>query len=339
MNYQGDIMRILFCQLRSHGDIIRTFPVIDAIRDAHPDWFLGYTCYEEMAETCKLNVNIDEIYIQPKFKPVTKTDGGTRILDCSYFTNIVNKVKHDQFDVYVDFHGVFQSALFGAICDIRKRIGRSKETAKDGAELFYNEILQVSNIENNKMERHLRLVKMLLPEINIAKKECDLKNESCSVISIFPGSSKIGILKRWGVESYKELANNLSNKNKVEIIITPEDIDLKNELYNQKKYEVKIIDNWRDVLKQIERSMLVVGNDGVFTHMSIWKKIPTIMILGPTSATVNGIWKYGTGENIIPSLSCKCPHVWNGICNNNHRCMKSIKVEDVISAVNKYIGK
>ena len=71
-------MRILFCQLRNHGDIIRTFPLIDAIKSIHPDWYIGFTCFMEMVNTCKLSSNIDVMLPQPRFLPVTDTQGGTR---------------------------------------------------------------------------------------------------------------------------------------------------------------------------------------------------------------------------------------------------------------------
>ena len=117
-------MRILFCQLRNHGDIIRTFPLIDAIKSIHPDWYIGFTCFMEMVNTCKLSSNIDVILPQPRFLPVTDTQGGTRILDCSIFQECVEKVKGEHFDIYVDLHGVFQSAMFGAMCNISTRLGK-----------------------------------------------------------------------------------------------------------------------------------------------------------------------------------------------------------------------
>ena len=66
-------MKILFCQLRNHGDIIRIFPLIDAIKKQYPNWFIGFTCFKEMVELCKLNTNIDIIIPQPRLKPVIDT--------------------------------------------------------------------------------------------------------------------------------------------------------------------------------------------------------------------------------------------------------------------------
>ena len=57
-------MKILFCQLRNHGDIIRTFPLMDAIKSFHPEWEIGYTCFPEMMDTCRLCNSIDDIIPQ-----------------------------------------------------------------------------------------------------------------------------------------------------------------------------------------------------------------------------------------------------------------------------------
>ena len=76
-------MKILISQLRNHGDIIRSFPLVEAIKEVHPDWFVGYTCYPNMVETCALCHSVDKIFPQPRLTPVTNIQGGTRVLDCS----------------------------------------------------------------------------------------------------------------------------------------------------------------------------------------------------------------------------------------------------------------
>lgn len=326
-------MRILLCQLRNHGDIIRTFPVIDAIKAIHPAWYIGFTCFEDMVETCAINKNIDIVIPQPLFSPVIDTEGGTRILDCAVFTETVEQVRKEKFDVYVDFHGVFQSALFGAMCNIRVRLGRSDETAKDGASLFYTDICRICEKEINRMERHFIVINKLFPEIVPLTNNKPLGDN----IVIFPGSSRKGILKRWKPDYYVELANRLNDQAKVVIVLGVEEQDVKSILESQTNCNVNVFSEWVQIENIIKNAKLVIGNDAAYVHFAVWKGIPAIEICGPLSPIINGVWRYGKGETIYNPVRCKCPNVWNGICNKNHECVDEISVEMVYESVKKYL--
>jgi len=326
-------VKILLCQLRNYGDIIRIFPLIDAIKTYQPDWYIGFTCFPEMVEICKISKKIDVIIEQPRFMPVTDTQGGTRILDCSIFQECVEKVKKDCFDVYVDLHGVFQSAVFGAMCNIKIRLGRSSETAKDGATLFYTDICSITEKEINRMERHFIVFNKLFPEIKPIK----LQPVTDEKIIIFPGSSKKGILKRWNVERYIEVGKRLGDNNEIIFVLGPEEQDIRNLIDDNSFYRIKVCDSWNQIEKEIEHAKLVIGNDAAYLHMAVWKNIPTIMICGPLSPVVNGVWKYGNGTTVYNDEQCECPNLWKGICGKSHECMEQITVDDVLKATGAYL--
>lgn len=326
-------MRILLCQLRNHGDIIRIFPLIDAVKEVHPEWYIGFTCFPEMVETCRLSKNIDVIIEQPGFSPVTDTQGGTRVLDCSIFQDCVEKVKSENFDIYVDLHGVFQSAMFGAMCNIKTRLGRSFETSKDGATLFYTDVCPITEKEINRMERHFIVFNKIFPEVRPIKRDAVLRDR----IVIFPGSSKKGILKRWNIERYIEVANRLGEKYEVVFVLGLEEQDIKGLIEKKSKSAIKVCTTWAQIEKEIETAKLVIGNDSAYIHLAVWKNIPAIEICGPLSPVINGIWKYGIGETIFYEERCQCPNLWKGICNKSHECMERISVDMILKATEKYL--
>lgn len=326
-------MKILFCQLRNHGDIIRTFPLIDAIKLVYPDWYIGFTCFNEMINTCKLESNIDVIIPQPRFLPVTDTQDGTRILDCNIFQECVKKAKNEHFDIYVDLHGVFQSAVFGAMCNINIRLGRSAETSKDGAFLFYTNICHIKSKEINRMERHFLIFNTLFPEIKPAQRTYYAKNK----VVMFPGSSKKGFLKRWDISRYIQLATSIEKRSEVIFILGEEDADLKYTIEKNTKCTIKMCNQWEQIEREIEDAKIVIGNDAAYIHLAIWKNIPAIEICGPLSPIVNGVWKYGKGETIFVKKRCKCSNLWKGICEKSHECLEQITVEKVLTIVEKYL--
>ena len=326
-------MRMLICQLRNHGDIIRTFPLIDAIKNIHSDWYIGFTCYPEMVETCRLCKNIDTVIPQPHFSQVTDTQGGTRILDCSIFQECVDIVRKSKFDVYIDLHGVFLFSVFGAMCDIKTRLGRSSETAKDGAALFYTDICQITEKEINRMERHFMILNVLFPEIAPISKI----NVAGNNVAVFPGSSKKGILKRWNTEHYIELANKLVSDHKVVFVLGVEEQDIREKLENNTRCPVKVFSAWSQVEAEISDAKLVIGNDAAFVHLAVWKNIPVIEICGPLSPVINGVWKYGIGETLYNPVRCECQNIWNGVCERAHECMEKISVDMVLDTAKKYL--
>lgn len=323
-------MKILICQLKNNGDIIRIFPLIDAIKYYYPDSYIGFTCFEEMIPVVSVCKNIDIIYPQPKFNPVTDTEGGTRILDCSIFEEIVKRVKKEEFDMYIDLHGVFQSAIFGAMCNIKIRLGRSKETAKDGASIFYTDICEIKEKEINRMERHFVVTQKILNKIQPLKHENFKDN---NVITIFPGSSKKGILKRWDIDKYIAVANYCSKKYIVRFVLGPEENELFEKISKSTTQRIIVSNNWEEMIKLISESFIVIGNDGAYVHMAVWKNIFSIMLCGPLSPVVNGVWKYGKGKTLYNKERCYCKYLWSGICNNNHVCLEKIEAQDVIRII------
>ncbi len=329
-------MKLLIGQLRNHGDLIRSFPLIETIKRIHPDWLIGYTCFENMVETCSLCNSIDIIFPQPRLSPVTDIQGGTRILDCSIFEEVVARIKNYSFDTYVDLHGVFQSALMGCLCNIKTRLGRSHETSKDGATLFYTDIAQITSKYTNRMERHFKVVQHLYPEIRYEKPNSELWKRR-NAVAIFPGSSVTGILKRWPLKQYEKLAHFISSMYATTVVFGPEEKELLNSWENDTNLTIRQCSKWHEILDIIQHSRFIVANDSVYAHMAIWKCTPTIMLLGATPFEVNGVWKYGLGVNVYHEPRCKCPDAWCGKCDRNHYCMDSISVEDVVSKMQEFL--
>ena len=72
--------------------------MLDAIKEMCPDTYIGYTCYEDMVETCNLCPSVDEIFIQPRILPVMNNVGGTRLLNCSVMEESINRIREAKID-------------------------------------------------------------------------------------------------------------------------------------------------------------------------------------------------------------------------------------------------
>ncbi|GHV38883.1 hypothetical protein FACS1894187_18210 [Synergistales bacterium] len=330
---EQNVNKLLVCQLRNYGDIIRTFPIIDAIKHRNPNVFIGYVCFEDMCNVAELDCNIDAIHTVERLFPVKDSVDNTRLLDISCLEKTISRIKDRQYDVYIDFHGVFQSALIGMLCEIPRRISRSRQTTEDGAHLFYTEFAVVLEREINRMERHMRVAKTVFPSLEPPHITVLETND----VLVCPGSSKKGFLKRWPVERYRQLIE-LVVKNfdrHVTILLGPDEVELVACFEDLSNTEVILTESWAEICRLIRRAAVVIGSDSAYIHIAVWVGKYAVPIIGPSSPVINGVWGYGPGVTVCANV-CVCKDMWQGVCDRNHICMKSILVEDVYNMVCSY---
>ncbi|WP_462410639.1 glycosyltransferase family 9 protein [Neobacillus sp. Marseille-QA0830] len=333
-------MKILICQLRNHGDIIRTFPLIEALKAAHPGCFIGFTCLPEMEATCQLCPDIDEVIVQPRLMPIDDHVDNTRICNCEPLAETVYQVRNKHYDVYLDLHGVFQSSVFGSLCEIPVRVGRSKPTAKDGAHLFYNTIADIHEREINRMERHFVIAETYFGRLDpvLGKPFKDYRKNQVAVI---PGSSEKGILKRWDSGHYLELIKRIAVSDQVRVLLGPEETDLLATFspLESDTIKIEVVTGWEQYLDIFKHCRYVVGNDSAALHIAAWKQVPAFTICGPTSAAVNSVWKYGAGKGITSGVPCGCDDVWSGLCENGHQCLNGLTAETVMKEITDVLNE
>ena len=146
----------------------------------------------------------------------------------------------------------------------------------------------------------------------------------------------MGVLKRWPIEYYIKLSKMISN-HKVIFVLGPEELDLYDILVENNIKNIIISHNWQELDKILADTTLVIGNDSAYIHFAVWRNVAAIMICGPLSPVVNGIWKYGQGSTVFYKKRCKCKYLWQGKCDNNHVCLDLIDVDSVFEQVKLYI--
>lgn len=322
------MLKILCCQLRTYGDVVRTFPVIRALKEEYGH-HIGFVCFEEMIETCSLNSNIDSIIPIPRLYQERNNQGNTRLVDCSPLELAISSISERQFDVYLDFHGVFQSALIGILSGIPHRIGRPKTHCKDGAHIFYTTTPSMSKEKINKFESHMMVAKTFFTDLTFPSSKAEPLFEK---LVLTPGSSHVGILKRWDYAKYNELAERLAQVFKsVQYVLGPDENDLEEVLSCRKdNMSIRKVHNLIEFDAVLDNTSCVIGNDTSFLHLSVYRNVPVYMILGPTDPVINGPPAYATGQWYSLQLDCsKTCRVWDRQCRNDHMCLGDMSVDAV----------
>ncbi|HKY21738.1 MAG TPA: glycosyltransferase family 9 protein [Vicinamibacterales bacterium] len=107
-------MNILLVRLRLIGDVVFTTPAIRAIRRHYPDAHITYVVEEEAAAVVRANPHLDEVII------ATSPHAPGRLrADLA----LIRRLRHERYDLAIDFHGGPRSSLLTWASGAPKRIG------------------------------------------------------------------------------------------------------------------------------------------------------------------------------------------------------------------------
>lgn len=148
----------------------------------------------------------------------------------------------------------------------------------------------------------------------------------------FPGSQARGVLKRWGVERYANLARKLKEKDvdKVVLLGGPDDTEECAEISKACPEswlinlcgETKIL----DLVPFCDAAKLIVANDTGTAHVASSTPTPMVVICGPTDpARVKPV-----GEHVVAlQAELDCINCYQKECDH-HSCMRLITTEMVV---------
>jgi heptosyltransferase-2 len=84
----------------------------------------------------------------------------------------------------------------------------------------------------------------------------------------------------------------------------------------------------------VARCRLVVTGDTLAMHLAIAAKVPTVVLVGPT--THREIDLYGRGELIVTPLPCA--PCYRRRCDIEEHCMRAITADQVADSVGRVLG-
>jgi lipopolysaccharide heptosyltransferase I len=139
--------KILVVRLSSLGDIVHSLPGVAALRDALPeaqiDWLVARN-WAPVLEGCPAANGL--IYFDQK--PAREIIGAVRGL------------RSNDYDVAVDFQGLYKTALITRFSGARRRVGFDRLSAREpGASIFYNERVRAGG--PHRVQKNLSLAEHL----------------------------------------------------------------------------------------------------------------------------------------------------------------------------------
>ncbi|CBW76902.1 Lipopolysaccharide heptosyltransferase-1 (EC 2.-.-.-) (plasmid) [Mycetohabitans rhizoxinica HKI 454] len=124
--------RILVVKVTSLGDIVQAQPVVWDLRRAFPEARIDWAADEAFADVVRWNPGVDRVLCAPlrRFKKARNLD------DLRAIIASIRMLRSERYDLVLDIHGVYKSAIIAFIARSRRRYGYCRENLGEAGAAF-----------------------------------------------------------------------------------------------------------------------------------------------------------------------------------------------------------
>lgn len=341
-------MKILIIKLSSIGDVIHTLPSLCAIRRMYSDAVIDWLVEEDAAGIIIGHNLLNDCIVVRRKKWLKKPLSNDTWRDIS---RVIKTLKNTNYDIVIDFQGLIKSGIWALLSKGKKRMGFRRR--RELSSIFLNEALPPYNPDLHAVDRYLQLaehigVDVLPVEFPLSIKQ-DEKQKALSILKengILEGQPFILVnpiarweTKLWGNERFASLCNLITDKFDMRVVLTGSglivsEIDKIIAMTNRKTINLTGKTGLKELMAVINYSKLMITVDSGPMHIAAAIGKPVIALFGPTAPWRTG--PYGSGHTIIRK-DLPCSPCFLRRCRDV-RCMKEIKVEDVMTAVERQLN-
>ncbi len=264
------------------------------------------------------------------------------------FPRLVRGLRRQRFDLAVDFHGLFKSALLTWLSGARRLLGFRPERFKEkGCDWFYSKKVDgEADLNRHVIETNLRLISELVPDAKAsARIELDIPSEDQAYVhrqlSILGLGNEAPVLinpgagwptKMWPAAHFGELSLEIENRlgHPVVFCFGPGEGYLIERIRKVRgsrptfAFPSTIV----QLAELCKRGRLMIGGDSGPIHLAVAVGTPVVAILGPTAPRRNGP---AGPRDLVVKRDLPCSDSYKRRCDE-WICM-DIAVERVLSAV------
>ena len=346
--------KILILRLSAVGDVIRTLPAVQVLKEHYPSSTVTWIVEEPSQAFLKSQKEIDEVILFPRrrwTKGIKSLKGvwGT-VREMVRFTV---DLRRQRFDVVLDFHGILKSGLLSFLSGSPKRVGYDRRSSKEWNFLFSNVKVKLPEKKVSRFQRNLTLLrgigldaKEFKYHLHIPPEDQEyvgsfFKNMSANLqkplIAIHPGTSPKALFKRWMPDQYAQLADRFIRELDASVLFTwgIEELEWVKSIQKEMK-EPSLLGPKTESLTQLgevyRHCDLYVGGDTGPMHIASLMGVPAVVIYGPTDPIENE--PFGNHIKVRKEVGCNPCHEYS--CKELV-CIKAISTDDVFKATKEVL--
>ncbi len=338
---------ICILRLSSIGDVIHTLPVAHLLKERFPSARVTWVAEKSMAPLLNHHPAVDQLLLVDTkkwrkriFSPVVWKE----------LFSFFRYIRSQQFDLALDFQGVFKSALLARFCGAARRIGMARSDRKEKwSSIFLNEFSRPTLKKKHIIEKNLALLENVgissenLPlyfhihpeeeavdyvELELRKLEID------DFVLINPGGG--WITKLWGEDKFAQLIDMIYNDLHIPSLVLwgPGERQLAERIMRKciTPAMVCFSTNLSELIALTGKSRLMVSGDSGPLHLASALGIPVVGIYGPTDPLRNGPWN---PHDSAVTIHYQCSPCYLRVCPIGIQCMKKLEVPQVLDSVKK----
>ena len=358
--------RILIIKPSAFGDVLHTLPVLVKLRARYPAARIDWLLTPENAELVKFHPALSNVVLfarrdYARWNRVLAA--GTGLLA------LVRALRAARYELVIDLHGQFRSALFTLVSGAPCRIGFDRPIplpssgafvtrhgwrgSREGSWLAYNHRIPIPTIDVHAVDRYLWLTPMLgldpkPPDLRVYwPPEADERAQTLlrrlrlqAFAILVPGA--MWRTKHWHQEGFAAVGRFLL-KQGIGVLLAgtlregPRCRSIAAACPGA--IDISGQTTLSELAALMNRSAINVTNDSGSMHLAVALNRPVVGIFGPT----NPIWvgPYRRPEAVVRvDLPCSpCYFRRLSQCPNDHACMKQVSAEQVIGRVRMVLGQ
>ena len=339
-------MEILIIKLSAIGDVIHTLPSLRALRESFPDARISWVVETAASDLLIGNPDLDRIIISHRKKWAANLRNFRDVKNTfSEVASFLRDLRDRKFDIIIDFHGLFKSAVLAFLARGKRKIGYDSMQELSG--IFYNEKIP-EDMGKHAVDRYLDFPRYLgfkgdKAEFKIypgAENERQVE-ELLRSHKIEPGDPVIAVspqalwdTKLWNNQKFAALCDRISDELGMKIVFTGSGAEEMIADITAKMKTAAVNLEGRTTLRGLaalfKRVSLLVTTDSGPMHLAAAMGTPVVAIFGPTSPARTG--PYGGNHNVIQKIDMKCVPCFLKHCETKD-CMNSVTVDEVFQAV------
>ncbi len=348
MDIKGKNVHILIVKLSAIGDVIHTLPSLAEIRRLYPDAHITWVVEEDAADLVKNHPFLDSVLISRRKSWIKEFQGGKLKKPLQEIMAFIKNLRQRQYDLIVDFHGLFKSAIIVFLSRGKRKLGYDSWQELSG--LFLNEKI-AEDMNKHAIDRYLDFPRYLGASINKAEftipsnkqaeemglrlmREFNLEDKK--FIAINPVA--LWETKLWNDAKFARLADLINSELQIKIVFTGSEkaaIEKITSLMTTRGINLGGLTTLLSLAYIYQKAKAVITTDSGPMHLAAAVKTPVVALFGPTDPARTG--PYGAGHKIIRT-EITCSPCFLTKCSTT-KCLEDISPEQVFAVVNELLRR
>ncbi len=299
--------RILFIRLSAVGDVINTLPALEALRRGLPDAHIGFLVEDRAHDLISNHPSVNRVHLFRRRRWARWSHQPIHWAQLWRETaGFLREIRREDYGIALDFQGNLKGSVQALLSGASRRIGFARGHCREASYFFNNEHVDPGSAQINRVHKFLALAGALgvpvdnagyrLPESRASRARVDdflLTRGIRNHVTIHPGTSDFGKLKRWKTERFAQLAERIGKELPLKPLITwgPGERPLAEEIVAGSRGQAVLAMETQSILdlaELIRSARLFVGCDSGPLHLSSAVRTPSVALFGPKDPRTYG---------------------------------------------------